>query len=119
MIMRQIRIWSAVMPMMIALGVGAQSDWTDKSPHKTRFITVNGVRLHYLDWGGKGETMLFLHGFGGTPHIFYDLAPKFTNQFRVLGLTRRGHGESEKPDSGYDTRTLVGDIRQFLEALKI
>jgi pimeloyl-ACP methyl ester carboxylesterase len=63
--------------------------------------------------------MLFLHGIGDTAHIFDLFAPKFTNQFRVLGLTRRGHGESEKPDSGYDTATRVEDIRQFLDALKI
>jgi non-heme chloroperoxidase len=77
------------------------------------------VKLHYLDWGGNGETMLFLHGIGDTPHIYDVLAPKFTNDFRVLGLTRRGHGESEIPDSGYDTATRVEDIRQFLDALNI
>lgn len=119
MIAPQIRIWSVVLPVMIALSVGAQSDWSDKSPHKSQFITVNGVRLHYLDWGGKGETILFLHGMGDTAHIFDDLAPKFTNQFRVLGLTCRGHGQSEKPETGYDTGTLVEDVRQFLDALKI
>ena len=95
------------------------SEWTDKSPHKAGFITVNGVKLHYLDWGGQGDTLLFLHGIGDTPHIYDDLAPKFTNQFRVLGLTRRGHGESEIPDDGYDTATRVEDIRQFLDALNI
>jgi pimeloyl-ACP methyl ester carboxylesterase len=95
------------------------SEWKDKSPHKTEFITVNSVKLHYLDWGGKGETMLFLHGLGDNAHIFDDLAPKFTNQFRVLALTRRGHGQSEMPETGYDTATLVEDIRQFLDALKI
>ena len=63
--------------------------------------------------------MLFLHGLGDTAHIFDDLAPRFTNQFRVLGLTRRGHGQSEKPDMGYDTATLVEDIRQFLDALMV
>jgi len=118
MFTRQIRIWSAVMPMF-ALSIGAQSNSTDTSPHKSEFITVNGVRLHYLDWGGAGETLLFLHGMGDTAHIYDELAPKFTNQFRVLGLTRRGHGESEIPETGYDTATLVEDIRQFLDALKI
>jgi len=107
------------MPLAFIVQVNGQSNWTDKSPHKTEFITVNGVRLHYLDWGGKGDTILFLHGSGDTPHIYDDLAPKFTNQFRVLGLTRRGHGESEIPETGYDTATLVEDIRQFLDALKI
>jgi len=105
--------------MTVALHADAQSDWTDKSPHKSGFITVNGVRLHYLDWGGAGETLLFLHGMGDTAHRYDDFAPKFTNQFRVLGLTRRGHGESEIPETGYDTATLVEDIRQFLDAHKI
>src|SRR6266487_5975489 len=112
-------LFSLLLVLATALGVTAQSNWTDKSPHKTGFIRVNGVRLHYLDWGGNGETMLFLHGLGDTPHIFDDLAPKFTNQFRVLGLTRRGHGQSEIPEDGYDTATLVEDIRQFLDTLKI
>jgi alpha-beta hydrolase superfamily lysophospholipase len=108
MIAQHIRIW-CVAPMIVAFSLAAQSDWTDKSPHKTAFITVNGVRLHYLDWGGKGETMLFLHGIGDTPHGFNGFAPKFTNQFHVLGLTRRGHGESEVTDSGYDTATPDGN----------
>src|SRR3954468_3765556 len=104
---------------MAAVHANAQSDWTDKSSHKSDFVAVNGVRLHYLDWGGKGETILFLHGMGDTAHTYDALAPRFTNQFRVLALTRRGHGESEIPDTGYDTATLVEDIRQFLNALKI
>ncbi|HMJ65919.1 MAG TPA: alpha/beta hydrolase [Candidatus Binatia bacterium] len=116
MIAQHITIWWLG---MFALSVSAQSEWTDKSPHKSGFVTVNGVRLHYLDWGGKGEAMLFLHGIGDTPHIYDVLAPKFTNQFRVLGLTRRGHGESKIPDDGYDTATRVEDIRQFLDALNI
>ena len=108
-----------LMAMVVALDAEAPSDSIDKSPDQTKFITVNGVRLHYLDWGGKGDTLLFLHGMGDTPHRYDDFAPKFTNQFRVLGLTRRGHGESEIPETGYDTATLVEDIRQFLDALKI
>lgn len=104
---------------MVALHSEAPSDRIDKSPHKAGFITVNGVKLHYLDWGGNGDTLLLLHGMGDTAHRYDDFAPKFTNQFRVLALTRRGHGESEIPETGYDTATLVEDIRQFLDALKI
>jgi pimeloyl-ACP methyl ester carboxylesterase len=109
-----IALWLAA-----AVVVAAQDDSTDKSPHKTGFITVNNVKLHYLDWGGKGDTLLLLHGMDSTAHHYDDFAPRFTNQFRVLGLTRRGHGESEMPESGYDTATLVEDVRQFLDALKI
>ena len=36
----------------------------DISPHKSDFVEVNGIRLHYLDWGGDGETLIFLTGMG-------------------------------------------------------
>lgn len=91
----------------------------DISPHKSDFITVNGVKLHYLDWGGKGEAVLFLHGFPGSAHVFDEMAPKFTDSFRVLGLTRRGHGKSEKIETGYDTDNLVEDVRKFVDVMKI
>ncbi len=91
----------------------------DTSPHKSEFVTVNGVRLNYLDWGGSGEAVLFLHGFPGSAHNFDELAPKFANKFRVLGLSRRGHGQSEKIETGYETDNLVEDIRKFLDHKKI
>jgi pimeloyl-ACP methyl ester carboxylesterase len=93
--------------------------FVDKSPHKSAFITVKGVKLHYLDWGGKGKPLLFLPGWGNSAHIYDDLAPKFVDEFRVLALTRRGHGKSDKPEMGYDVDTLTEDVRQFLDAMKI
>jgi non-heme chloroperoxidase len=86
---------------------------------KSGFVTVNGVKLHYLDWGGNGETILMLAGFGDTADVFDDFASKFIDCFHVLSLTRRGFGESERPETGYEVRTRVEDIHQFLDALKI
>ena len=89
------------------------------TPPADNFITVNGVKLHYLDWGGNGDVLLFLTSFGATAHEFDSLAPHFVDRFHALGLTRRGQGLSEKPESGYDTHTLVEDIRAFLDAKSI
>jgi pimeloyl-ACP methyl ester carboxylesterase len=91
----------------------------DTSPHKSDFVNVNGIRLHYLDWGGNGDVLLFLAGMGCNAHIFDDLAPRFTDKFHVMALTRRGHGESDHPETGYDVDTLTEDIRQFLDALRV
>lgn len=82
-------------------------------------MKANNIKLHYLDWGGNGEALIFLTGMGVSPHLFDDLAPKFNNRFRVLGLTRRGLGKSDKPTSGYDTATLTEDVHGFLDALNI
>lgn len=91
----------------------------ETSPHKSDFVTVNGIRLHYLDWGGSGPALLFLAGWGCNAHIFERFAPRFTDHFHVLALTRRGHGESDYPESGYDIDTLTDDICQFMDALQI
>jgi non-heme chloroperoxidase len=91
----------------------------DTSPHKRDFVYVNGIHLHYLDWGGSGPALLFLAGIGCNAHIFDGFAPRFTDQFHTLALTRRGHGESDYPETGYDIDTLAEDIRQFMDALQI
>jgi pimeloyl-ACP methyl ester carboxylesterase len=91
----------------------------DAGPRETS-VTVNGVRLHYADWGGDGETLLFLMPNGGSVvRQFGAIAPQFTNGFHVMGLTRRGLAPSEKPTSGYDTATLVRDIVAFLDVMGI
>ena len=91
----------------------------DTSPHKSDFVNVNGVRLHYLDWGGSGPALLFLPGLGCNAHIFNEFAPRFRDAFHILALTRRGHGDSDYPETGYDIDTLTEDIRQFLDCLGI
>jgi len=86
---------------------------------KSDFVHLNGIRLHYLDWGGSGPTLLFLTGMGSSAYIFNKFAPHFTDKFRVLALTRRGHGDSDYPETGYDANTLIEDIRQFMDRLNV
>jgi pimeloyl-ACP methyl ester carboxylesterase len=95
-----------------------EAAWTDPAPHRSGFVTANGVRLHYLDWGGTGPALVLIHGYGDNPHAFDDLAPAFTDRFRVVAYARRGHGRSEaKPP--YDTATLTEDLRQLMDSLGV
>jgi pimeloyl-ACP methyl ester carboxylesterase len=86
---------------------------------KSDFVHVNGIRLHYLDWGGTGPALIFLTGMGSSAYIFNKFAPRFADKFRVLALTRRGQGDSDYPESGYDADTLTEDICQFMDRLHI
>jgi len=86
---------------------------------KSNFVHVNGIRLHYLDWGGTGPTLIFLTGMGCSAYIFNKFAPRFNDRFRVLALTRRGQGDSDYPETGYDADTLTEDIRQFMDRLDV
>lgn len=91
----------------------------DTSARKSDFLNVNGIHLHYLDWGGNGTVLLFLTGFGISAHIYEKFAPRFTDTFHVVALTRRGHGDSDYPETGYDVDTLTEDVRQSMDALGI
>jgi pimeloyl-ACP methyl ester carboxylesterase len=87
------------------------------APPPSQFVTVNGARLEYLDWGGSGSPLLFLAGLGGTAHIFNDLAPEFRSNHRSIALTRRGFGKSEQTAGGYELNGLARDIFAFASSL--
>jgi len=91
----------------------------DTSLYRSDFVKVNGIRLHYLDWGGNGPVLLFLTGMGCSAHIFNKFAPRFIDKFHVLVLDRRGHGDSDYPETGYDADTLTEDLRQFLDLINV
>ncbi len=86
-------------------------------PPVDQFAMVNGVALQYVDWGGRGDTVLFLPGLGDNVHRFDSIAPHFTDRFHVVGLSRRGQGRSDAPAAGYDTNSLAEDIRGFLDVM--
>lgn len=99
--------------------------WVDPSAKHVRFIAVPAkasgrVRLEVLDWGGHGPALLLLAGLGETGHIYNDLAPRLTDRFRAIALTRRGHGASSHADSStYVLDTLVADIRAVMDSLDL
>jgi pimeloyl-ACP methyl ester carboxylesterase len=84
-----------------------------------RFITANGLNFHLIDWGGSGEWLILLHGLASQAHIWDLVAPRLTDSFRVIAIDQRGHGLSDKPDSGYDFATIASDLDAIMQTLKI
>jgi pimeloyl-ACP methyl ester carboxylesterase len=84
-----------------------------------KFVNLTGVKLQTLDWGGVGRPLVLLTGLGATARYYESLAPKLAARFKVTGLTRRAHGRSDRPATGYDLDTLVEDIRGFMDAVGI
>jgi len=81
---------------------------------------VSGVGIHYLDWGGSGPALVFIPGFGNSAHVFDDFAPRFTDRFRVIGVTRVGFGESDQPEGhSYDPASRVAQISAVLDSLEV
>ena len=91
-----------------------QTEWKDPSSHATRFVTVaDDVQLEVLDWGGSGPALVLLAGLGDTGHVFDEFAPLLTARYRVLAVTRRGHGTSSAPPDGYGERLVRAFDRAY------
>lgn len=87
--------------------------------YQDRFINVNGLRLHYLEWGAEGKPpFIMLHGGSAYAHWWDLVAPAFANDFRVIALDQRGHGDSQHADPpAYATRHYLADLHAFVSAL--
>jgi pimeloyl-ACP methyl ester carboxylesterase len=83
-----------------------------------RFVDVSGVKLHYLT-AGEGSPILLLHGYAQTSHMWLPLIAKLSSKHRVIAPDLRGFGDSDKPASGYDKKTLAQDIHGLMRSLKI
>lgn len=77
---------------------------------------VNGVDVHYVI-GGSGEPLVLLHGFGQNWFMWNRLLPEFSKHFTVIAPDLPGLGESGKPDSGYDKKTLASYIHGVVKQL--
>lgn len=82
------------------------------------YVTVNGVKLHFVAQG-KGQVILFLHGFPEFWYAWKDLLPEFGKTHRAIALDMRGYNLSEKPPKveDYALPLLIADIKAFLETV--
>lgn len=87
--------------------------------YQDRFVTVNGLRLHYLDWGAAGKPpFLMLHGGSAYAHWWDLVAPAFVEDFHVLAFDQRGHGDSQHAEPpAYGTRHYLEDLHAFINTL--
>jgi pimeloyl-ACP methyl ester carboxylesterase len=92
-----------------------------QSGYRDRFVTVNGLRLHYLDWGSESKPpLIMLHGISRVAHQFDHLAPEFVANYHVIAIDMRGHGDSAwSPEGAYLVEDYVKDLAAFVDQQKL
>jgi len=83
---------------------------------KSRFAKVNGIRLHYLA-AGEGEPVILLHGYAQNSHMWRPLIAELAKTRTVIAPDLRGFGQSAKPKSGYDKKSMAQDIHTLATSL--
>jgi pimeloyl-ACP methyl ester carboxylesterase len=84
----------------------------------SKYITINDVRIRYLDWGTEGlPPLVCLHGHTGQARIWDEFAEVMRESYHVYALDQRGHGESGYASDGYARDRFVEDLAAFVDAL--
>lgn len=98
---------------------GVPPGCVDSSAHESGWVRVQGVSMHYLDWRGVGEPLVFVSGAGFTAHVFDDFAPRFRDRHRVVAVTHLGFGESDASPRGYGPVARAAHLVALLDSLGI
>jgi pimeloyl-ACP methyl ester carboxylesterase len=94
-------------------GMSFQMDNMTFSHH---MASVNGIQLHYVI-GGQGDPVVLLHGWPETWYAWHKVMPALAKNYTVIAPDLRGLGDSSKPVTGYDGKTLAEDIHQLVTQL--
>ena len=83
---------------------------------QSRSSDANGLKLHYLA-AGSGDPILLLHGYAQTSHMWRPLIAELAKTHAVIAPDLRGFGQSDKPEGGYDKKTMAQDVHALAAAL--
>ena len=74
---------------------------TTRPEPASQAIDVNGLRVHYLDWGNPGAPpVVCVHGYTSSAQAFNALARRFHDRYHFVAMDVRGHGASAWSPAG-------------------
>src|SRR6516164_2567428 len=85
-------------------------------PASHHVAVVNGFRMHYVV-AGRGYPLVFLHGWPQSCYEWRKIIPPVAEHFTVIAPDLRGLGNSDRPMTGYDKRTLASDVYGLVQSL--
>ena len=90
------------------------------TPLVARYVEIEGTRIRYVDGGGHGVPVIFLHGLGASMYAWRkNLAAVSAAGFRVIAYDNRGFGLSDKPAGPYDNASLAGLTIGLMDSLRL
>ena len=85
--------------------------------YQSHTANLGNVKIHYLKAGTGKKTLVLIHGFGDTSHMWIPLFDEFGTDYTILAPDMRGLGDSSRPATGYEKKTIAADIRELVKSL--
>ena len=94
--------------------------WTTVPKHSAHppathgYATIDGMRIHYLDYGKGKEGLVFIHGWACDSSFWRFQAPAM-QKYRLILLDLPGHGKSDKPEVAYTQDLLAESVNAVIQ----
>src|SRR5437762_4209973 len=94
---------------------------TTRSQPAAKHLTINGLRLRYLEWGRPHALpVICVHGYTSSAEAFNALARRIQDRAHIIAMDVRGHGESAwSQDDAYQYADQAGDLAALVDQLGI
>ena len=94
---------------------------TTRSQPAAKHLTINGLRLRYLEWGRPDALpVICVHGYTSSAEAFNALARRIQDRAHIIAMDVRGHGESAwSEDDAYQYADQAGDLAALVDQLGI
>jgi pimeloyl-ACP methyl ester carboxylesterase len=83
------------------------------SDYPRGYADVNGVRLHYVT-AGQGMPVVLIHGIPESSYAWRHVIPLLEDQYQIVAPDLRGLGDSSRPYTGYDKKTMADDVWRLM-----
>ncbi len=91
-----------------------------RSPDVASIALGSGVTLSCAAWGdGPGPVLLLLPGPTDSWRSYAPVLDRLPSSIRAIAVSQRGHGDSDKPETGYRVEDFAGDVVPLLDRLGI
>jgi pimeloyl-ACP methyl ester carboxylesterase len=105
--------------LLLVACAGAYADTAANAPvmRHSDVRLKTGVRLHYVEQGDpNGPPIILLHGYSDSWVSYTRVLPLIDRKYRVYIPDQRGHGDSDRPASGYTFPDFAADVIAFMDA---
>ena len=96
---------------------GSTKSTTATSTPRSKVKLKTGITMSYVESGPvDGPPLVLVHGFSDSSFSYSRVLPLIDKRFRIYAIDQRGHGDSDRPDAGYEMSNFAADLIAFMDA---
>jgi len=101
--------------------VKAEANIRSAYPYESRFVTIEGSRIHYVETGTDttGTPVVFVHGNPTSSYLWRNVLPIVGKHHRAIAIDLVGMGKSDKPDIDYKVEDFIRYFDGFMAQMNL